>query len=63
MALSEQARKVRNEYKRQWRDKNRDRINAYSREWFNRPENAGKRQEYEARHWEKMAEAVANEKN
>ena len=57
--LSDQAKEARRAYKRAYREKNRDRINAYQREWLNRPENEGKREEYEARHWERMAEKEA----
>lgn len=60
--LSEQAAEIRREYKRQYREKNREKINAYQREWHNRPENEGKRQQYEANYWENLAkkEGVAH---
>ena len=60
--LSEQAKQIRRERKRAWREKNREKINAYQREWHNRPENEGKRQQYEANYWENLAkkEAVAH---
>ena len=60
--LSEQAKQIRRERKRAWREKNREKINAYQKEWFNRPENQGKRAEYQANYWENLAkkETVAN---
>lgn len=60
--LSEQAKQIRRERKRRYREQNRERINAYQKEWFSRPENQGKRSEYQANYWENLAkrEAVAH---
>ena len=60
--LSEQAKQIRRERKRAWREKNREKINAYQKDWLNRPENLGKRAEYQANYWENLAkkEAVAH---
>lgn len=57
--LSEQAQEARRAYKRDYRKKNKDRINAYTKEWYSRPENAGKRQQYEAKYWENVAQQEA----
>lgn len=53
--LSEEAKKARNQYMREYmaeyRKKNRERLNAQRREWAkNNPE---KIREYQQRHWEK----------
>jgi hypothetical protein len=55
--LSEEAKAARAEYKRQYREANKDRIAAYQREW--RKKNPDKRAEYERRHWEKVAAGQA----
>ena len=51
--LTVQAQEVRREYKRQYRRKNRDRINRQQREW--RENNSEKVKEYQNRYWEKKA--------
>lgn len=57
--LSDQAQAARRAYKREYRQKNKDKINAYTKEWYSRPENAGKRQQYEAKYWENVAQQEA----
>lgn len=51
--LTVQAQEVRREYKRQYRRKNRERINRQQREW--RANNSEKVKEYQKRYWEKAA--------
>lgn len=53
MALSEKAKAARREYHRQWRAKNREKVNAYQKKW--REENPEKFQEYVENSWEKKA--------
>ena len=55
--LSEQARAARNTYKRAWREKNKEKIKAYQKQWHKA--NPGKKAEYEARHWERIAQEAA----
>lgn len=40
----------RREYEREWREKNRDKVNAYKRKWEQKPENIEKRRAY-AKKW------------
>ena len=49
-----EAQEARRNYKRQYRIKNRDKINAQQREW--RANNPDKVREYQSRYWEKLAE-------
>lgn len=56
--LTLQAQEIRREYKRQYRRKNRDRINRKQREW--RANNLEKVKEYQKRYWEKAAEKQKN---
>ena len=53
MKLSEEAKKKRKEYKRQWREKNKNHISEYAKQW--REKNPDKIQEYEKRFWERKA--------
>ena len=55
--LSEAARAARADYKRRYREANKDRIAAYQKLWHEK--NPGKRAEYEARHWERVAAGAA----
>ncbi len=70
--MDEKAKQLRREYQRQYRAKNKEKINAQKREWhaknadkvreqkrkWNR-ENPDKQREYKERHWERKAmEAV-----
>ncbi|HHB2062801.1 TPA: hypothetical protein ACOQ5G_005731 [Bacillus cereus] len=56
MALSAAALEAKREYQRQWREKNRERCNAYMNKW--RKENPEKVKGYMDAHWEKKAAAV-----
>ena len=51
--LSDQAKKLKSEYQREWRKKNRDHINQYQREWF--AKNPDKSKLYHWRYWERKA--------
>ena len=51
--LSEGARMMQAQYMRQWRAKNRERINDYNRKW--RAANPERVREYNSRYWEKKA--------
>ena len=51
--LSVQAQEARRDYKRQYRARNREKINTQQREWrVNNPERV---KEYQKRYWEKKA--------
>lgn len=51
--VAELAKELRNQYAREYRAKNAERIRDYNREWHkNHP---GKANEYYKRHWEKKA--------
>lgn len=53
MGMTAEAQEVRREYKRQYRRKNRDRINRQQREW--RANNLEKARQYQERYWENAA--------
>lgn len=53
MDMTLEAREARRNYKKQYRSKNRDRINAQQRAWNAR--NRDKLREYQQRYWEKRA--------
>lgn len=57
--LSEQAQAARRAYKREWRERNKEKVAAYQKEW--RAQNKEKLAEYEARHWEKIAQEAAQD--
>ena len=42
------------ELRTKWREKNREHVNAYSKQWY--AEHPGKRKEYAARYWQKKVE-------
>lgn len=55
--LSDEAAAARRAYEAQYRARNRDRLNAYAREWHKmHPE---KNREYMTRHWERKARELA----
>lgn len=54
MGMTMEAREAKKCYKRQYRSKNRDRINAQQRVWNAR--NRDKLKEYQRKYWEKKAE-------
>ncbi len=51
--MTDEARRARSEYLKEYRRKNAARINAYNRQW--RAENPDKTREYNARYWSKRA--------
>lgn len=55
MKLSDEARKLKNEYAREWRKKNQVKINRYQRDW--KSKNPEKVREYNIRYWENRAKA------
>ena len=57
--LSEAARAARAEYKKQYREANKDRIAAYQKQWHEA--NPGKKTEYERNHWERVAANMAED--
>jgi hypothetical protein len=53
MELSPKAKQARREYKRKWREKNREHVRRYNREWKRKhPERV---KEHARRYWEKKA--------
>lgn len=58
MGMTVEAQEARRKYKRQYRRKNRDRINRQQREW--RANNLEKAKEYQKRYWEKAAAKAVN---
>lgn len=61
MDMPEQAKRSRAEYMREYRRKNRERINAKRREW--RQKNKDKVAEYNRRYWmKKAAQAAASDR-
>ncbi len=55
MGMTQEAVEARRDYKRQYRNENRDKINAQQREW--RANNPDKVKQYNARYWEKKCRA------
>lgn len=53
--MTPEAKEQQRIYKREWRRKNREKINRQQREW--RARNPEKVMEYQARYWEKVAKA------
>ncbi len=69
--MDERAKQLRREYQRQYREKNRDKINAQKREWMAknkdkvnqqkrewRKANPDKERLYKERHWQRKAEEL-----
>lgn len=56
--MSAQAQEVRRNYKRQYRIRNREKINSQQRMW--RKKNPDKVKEYQAQYWERKAEKAKN---
>lgn len=54
MGMTMEAQEMQREYKRKYRDRNRDRINAQKRIWNAR--NRDRLKEYQRKYWEKKAE-------
>lgn len=52
--MTMEARQARREYRKHYRDRNREKINRQQREW--RAGNPEKVRQYEKRYWEKVAE-------
>lgn len=61
MDMTAEARAARNAYMREYRLKNRDKVNAISRRW--RRNNPDKVKECNVLYWEKKAEEAANVAN
>lgn len=57
MALSNSGRQAKAAYMRDYRDKNRDRLNEQRRKWYR--ENAEKVKEKQDKYWERVAERGA----
>lgn len=51
--MTPEAKKARNEYYKQWREKNRDKFNAACKKW--QRANPDKIVEYQRRYWERKA--------
>lgn len=51
---SQEAKKIRNDYFKAWRSKNKEKVNGYQRAW--RAKNKDKVAEYNARYWNNRAE-------
>lgn len=51
--MSEEARAAQREYYKQYRQKNRKRLNDYHKKWIK--ENYGSRKNYEEKYWERKA--------
>lgn len=60
MEQLEAARKARNEYMREYRRKNKEKVNAINRKW--RKENKEKVAEYNKRYWAKRAKKSQEDK-
>lgn len=54
--MTEDAKKAKNEYMRQWRRNNRDRINEYKCKWAR--ENPERIKSYADKYWAKKAQAM-----
>ena len=54
--ITDEAKKKRLEYQRAYRERNRERIKAYQRDWHKA--NPEKNKEYVERHWNKVAEGA-----
>lgn len=55
------ARQAQADYKKAYRERNKEKLNAYQKEWFSREENKGKRAEYQKNYWQKKALKAATE--
>lgn len=55
--MTEEARAARRAYQREWRRKNRDKVNSYRRKW--RQANPDKIRQQEERHWQRVADKAA----
>ena len=56
--MTDEARKARNEYFRQYREKNREKLNAYNRKYYS--EHKEQRKVSFNKHWEKKAKEIEN---
>lgn len=54
--MTEEAINARREYYRKYQQENRERLNAYQRQW--RAKNADKVREYNKRYWEKKIQSA-----
>ena len=53
MALSDEAKELRRQHKKQWRERNREKIRQYDADW--RKQHPEKQKEYTARYWNRKA--------
>ena len=56
--MTDEARKVRNEYFRQYREKNREKLNAYNRKYYS--EHKEQRKASFNKYWENKAKEIEN---
>lgn len=56
--MTEEARQARNEYARQWRAKNKEKLRNYYALW--RAANPDKVRQYQARHWQRKAQEMSS---
>jgi hypothetical protein len=54
MDLSPEAKQTRREYKRRWREKNREHVREYNRNW--KRQNPERVKEHARRYWERKAQ-------
>ncbi|MET3684480.1 hypothetical protein ABID56_002617 [Alkalibacillus flavidus] len=57
--MTEEAKRAQREYMKQYRKRNREKVNELNRKW--RQENPDKVREYNQRYWERKAKQMANE--
>lgn len=57
--MSKEAIEARRAYMRNYRDKNRKRLNAYSNQW--QKDHPEKVRGYKAKHWQNVADAMAED--
>lgn len=57
--MTDEARKARNAYAQEWRDKNRDHVREYQKKW--RDSNRDKVREATARYWERKAKEMSSD--
>lgn len=59
MKKTDKIKAAKNEYMKQWRKENKERVNEYNRKW--REENKGKVKEYQDRHFLKKFEKMKSD--
>jgi hypothetical protein len=58
--ITQTALEMKRAYQREWREKNRESVRQYYKEYCQRPENKEKKKAATARYWNKKAEEAAN---